>query len=738
MIITTPEKIIVAKPQHYGLFWCLNHKQKSDCMHCNAKSIVLIILELLSCEITSQVTWLKKHSPNENVQTINVGPDHTIYAATNSYGIFKSVDEGINWSNISLGLPDSLIRLIQVASDNKVFVGTGSHGIFQYYNGVWSALNNGLPSANLLVTSFAKTVSGQMFMMTTTGAVYFWNGTIWTTITNNLPLSGRALSVSQNGTLYAGVFNSDVYNGGVYTFDGINNWMLVGNAMPNNFVIKLTVASNDTIYALCNSNNVYRCHVNGGDWTLVNTGLPAVNMNFIEADDQNRIFIGTNFSGKGVIYRSTNNGNSWSLSTLSLFTTTFGCITFSSSGKIYAGAAGIFKSMDGGSNWQDVSTGLAAPRSVYCFKSARNGTFFVGTKLGVWRSLDNGLTWQQRNTGVSHFNVLQITENAVGDIIFHAYNSVPKAAIYRSTDNGDNWTLVAANGCDLYIKIKQHKADTLWAASRFGGVTNLSYSTNNGATWYNNPLDVSAIWDLDVSKENTIFVASETEGVSRSDNGGQTFNLGVGGTGPWYGNVLEIERDENGVILAGSDWWTHVLWYSLPEENGDVWTQFTDPDLVVHGIQDLIFDHYNNAYLACENGGVRMAYNNTWNAGSNWIQSSVGLPSNTANMLELSFDTTGYMYAIAYTNSGHDGGLYRSTVPVNLPKSSIYTFTGNGSWDLASNWEFNQKPDYIVSGAKMIIIDPVPNGECVVNTPVQLSNGAILKVRPNKKLRVAY
>ena len=118
------------------------------------------------------------------------------------------MDEGINWSNISLGLPDSLIRLIQVASDNKVFVGTGSHGIYQYYNGVWSALNNGLPSANLLVTSFAKTVSGQMFMMTTTGAVYFWNGTIWTTITNNLPLSGRALSVSQNGTLYAGVFNS--------------------------------------------------------------------------------------------------------------------------------------------------------------------------------------------------------------------------------------------------------------------------------------------------------------------------------------------------------------------------------------------------------------------------------------------------------------------------------------------------------------------------------------------------
>ncbi len=697
------------------------------------KCHLILLLICLSSLLVSQVSWQKKHSPNENVQAINVGPDNTVYAATNSYGIFQSIDEGINWANISLGLPDSLIRVIQVASDNKVFAGTTSHGIYQYFNGVWSAINNGLPSNSVLVTSFAKTGNGQMYMMSTTGAVYFWNGNIWTNITYNLPSNGRDLSVSPSGNLYAGVF----FNG-VFKFDGINNWVQVGNAMSNNFVIKVTVGANDTVYALCNSNNVFRCHMNGGNWTLINTGLPAVNMNFIAIDFQNRLFMGTSFAGRGVIYKSANNGNSWAICTANLYTTTFGSITISSSGKLYTGASGIFKSTDAGNNWQDVSTGLDAPRSIYCFKSARNGTFFVGTKLGVWKSLDNGLTWQQRISGVSHFNVLQITENAVGDIIFHAYNSIPKGAIYRSTDNGDNWTQVAANGCDLYTKIKQHKADTLWATSRFSGATSLSYSINNGASWQNNPLTISGVWDIDVTKENTIFLGSESEGVSRSDNGGQSFMLGVGGSIPWYGNVLEIERDENGNILAGSDWWTHVLWYSLPEQNGNIWTEFTDPDLVVHGIQDLIFDHYNNAWLACENGGVRMAYNSTWNANTDWILSSVGLPSNTANMLELSFDTTGYMYAIGYTNNGHNGGLFKSTVPVNLPQSSVFTFIGNGSWDLPSNWEYNQKPDYIVSGAKMIIINPAPNGECVVNAPIQLSNGAILKVRPNKKLRTTY
>ncbi|MBC7886020.1 MAG: hypothetical protein H7X99_11135 [Saprospiraceae bacterium] len=680
--------------------------------------------------MSTQVSWQKKYSPNENVHTISVAPDNTVYAATTSYGIFKSSDEGNNWLNISAGLPDSMVRVIQVSTDNKVFVGTGSNGIYQNAGGSWSAINNGLPSGNVLVTGFAKASNGTMYMIATTGLIYKWNGTIWTNITFNFPAIGRMIAVGPTGTLFGGSFTN-----GVYQFDGVNNWTIVGSAMPNNFVFNITVGQNDTIYALCNSNNIYRCHTSGGTWTLINTGLPSTNMNFIASDAQNRIFVGSS-STYGVIYRSLNNGNSWSSATPGLFTTSFGCIAFSSSGKTYTGTSGIFRSQDGGDNWQDINSGLDAARSVFCFKCTRNGTYFVANRLGVWRSSDSGNTWQYRITGISHFNVLQITENAVGDILFHAFNNTPKGAIYRSTNNGDNWTLVAANGCDLYTKIKQHKTDTIWASSRFSGATTLSYSVNNGATWNNNPLDISAIWDIDVTADHTIFVGSESEGISRSDNGGQSFTLGVGNTIPWYGNLLEVERDENGVIFAGTDWWTNVLWYSLPEENGNSWTKFTDPDLVIHGIQDLIFDHFNNAWLACNDGGVRMAYNDNWNESTDWISSSSGLPSSNTNILELSFDTSGYMYAIAYTNNGHNGGLYKSTVPVNLPQSSVYRFIGNGSWESTTNWENNHKPSTELSGNKMIIIDPVTNGECVLQTPLQLTNGAVLKIRPNKLLKL--
>ncbi|MBK7677891.1 MAG: hypothetical protein IPP02_08560 [Chitinophagaceae bacterium] len=695
------------------------------------KQLLFVVLVLPFCT-TAQVTWQKVPGPNEGISSIATTSTNIVYAGTSTYGVFRSVDDGSTWANISLGLPDSLIRSLQVSSTDKLFAGTGTHGVYQYSAGTWTAINNGLPVTNILVTGFATGAGGNMYMMATTGKIYSWDGTIWTDITFNFPALGRAIATGPGGIVYAGAFAS-----GVYKFNGVNNWTIVGNAMSNNFVFKMTVGANDTIYVACNANNVFRCHTSGGNWVSANTGLPGADASFVFADAQNRLFIG-NTTAAGALYRSINNGDSWSLVSSGMYTTLIGSIAASPSGNIYAGASGVFKSTNGGSVWNDMNPGMDARRVVLTFTSTQNGTLFVGTRSGPWRSLDNGTTWQLRNTGISHLPTLQIMSNAAGDILCHGVNATPKGAIYRSTNNGDNWTLVAANGCDRYTKIKQHKADTLWATSQFSGATTLSYSINNGANWLNNPLTISAIWDIDFNKESTIFVGSESEGVSRSDNGGQTFTLGVGNSIPWYGNVIEVETDVNGVIFAGGDWWTHNLWYSSPEDNGNVWTQFTDPDLVIHGVQDLVFDQRNNAYIACENDGVRMAnYTNGWSATTDWIVSSTGLPSPLSNMLEFGFDTFGYIYVVCHTADGHNAGLFRSTVPVNPPASATYTFTGNGNWDVASNWTNNIIPPAILSGNAMIVINPAGSGECVLNISQQVTGTAIFKLVSNKKFTVA-
>ncbi len=695
-----------------------------------SKSIIFAPFILLFLSSKAQLNWQRINSPNENISSLAAGTN-TIYAGTYTYGVYKSADEGLNWSNISPGLPDSAIACLQTATDDKLYAGTGSHGIWQYDGSSWSPINNGLPAANLFVTAFAKGTAANMYMMANTGKIFSWNGSTWTDISYNFPTLGRDIAIGPTGILYAGAFAS-----GIYKFDGVSNWTIVGAAMPNSFVTHLTVSPADTLFVTCNSNNVFKCAATGGTWTSINSGLPATNINKIIADAQNRLFIAST-AANGTIYRSLNGGVNWTLISSSLFTTSFYCFCTSTNDKLYAGASGVFITADAGNYWTDLNPGMIAPKSVSSFTCSQNGTFFLSSIYGPWRSTDQGNTWQLKNANITHLYILQIMVNAAGDILLHAHNSTPKGAIYRSVNNGDTWTQVAANGCDMYTKIKQHNADTIWACSRFSGATSLSYSVNNGATWVNNPLTISAVWDIDFSKPNTIFIGSESEGVSRSDNGGQSFTLGVGNTIPWYGNVIEIETDDNGVIFAGGDWWTNILWFSSPTENGDVWTKFTDPDLVVSGSQDLVFDQHNNAYLACENNGIRMAYNSNWNANTNWIQSNTGLPSPTSFVNEFGFDTTGFMYAVCYSGNGHNAGLYRSTIVVNFPISGTYTFTGNGNWSVASNWKNGKLPPAVLSGNAIIIINPVTNGECVVDITQQVTNGALFKISPGKKIRIS-
>lgn len=66
---------------------------------------------------------------------------------------------------------------------------------------------------------------------------------------------------------------------------------------------------------------------------------------------------------------------------------------------------------------------------------------------------------------------------------------------------------------------------------------------------------------------------------------------------------------------------------------------------------------------------------------------------------------------------------------------TVYTFVGNGSWSDPANWENSQVPPYLLSLGNSVIISPAPDGECVVDKPVIVGQGASLNIKPGKKLR---
>lgn len=66
----------------------------------------------------------------------------------------------------------------------------------------------------------------------------------------------------------------------------------------------------------------------------------------------------------------------------------------------------------------------------------------------------------------------------------------------------------------------------------------------------------------------------------------------------------------------------------------------------------------------------------------------------------------------------------------------VYVFTGDGNWDIASNWQNSTIPPSVLPGGDAIIIDPILSGECLLNITQYINSGATITVRHNKKFRV--
>lgn len=66
----------------------------------------------------------------------------------------------------------------------------------------------------------------------------------------------------------------------------------------------------------------------------------------------------------------------------------------------------------------------------------------------------------------------------------------------------------------------------------------------------------------------------------------------------------------------------------------------------------------------------------------------------------------------------------------------VYHFIGNGNWNIQANWLNGKMPPTHVLHCAEIIIDPINNGECVLNTEQVVSPGARITVVAGKKFRV--
>ena len=207
---------------------------------------------------------------------------------------------------------------------------------------------------------------------------------------------------------------------------------------------------------------------------------------------------------------------------------------------------GIYKSTDGGENWERVPLEIGPTRTSRIVIHPTNPDIvYVGAlghshgpqaERGVYRTMDGGDTWEHvlfvdENTGASSVemdpNNPRILFAGMWTVEVHTWgreSGGPGSGIYMSRDAGDTWTKLEGNGLPL---LPVGKVDVCMTPANSDRIYAL-IETGDGVPWKGQETESGELW--------------------RSDNGGSSWQLmthsrNFGGRTGYYNNCVVLPDD---------------------------------------------------------------------------------------------------------------------------------------------------------------------------------------------------
>ncbi len=511
-------------------------------------------------------TPLTDHLGSLGVSGIAIDPNNsnTVYIATGdgdgndtySIGIMKSADGGATWNSTGLNWNTTQNRqtrkiIIDPNNSNILFVVTTS-GIFKTTDAgaTWTNLITG----NFRDIEFNPANSNTIFACTNTAFYKSTNGgNSFNFISSGTPASGvgrLTLAVTANDTNYVYLLatnSSDNGFKGIYrSTDAGDSFVLRANS-PN--VLGWSQAGNDSggqgWYDLAleasptNRNEIYTGGVNMWKSTNGGASLYAItnwwnvsgSIGFVHADIHSIDYYGnTLYCGSdGGIFRSTNNGTSWTDLTNGMQISQYYRLGASAidAGTILAGAqdngttllknnvwthpkggdgmeciadwsntnimyassqnGSIAKSTDGGNSFNTISNSIGqagAWVTPYTQDPINSNTIYIGYN-DVWKSTNGGNTW---NT-ISSFSAPLLKSLVVAPSNNNVIYAANDNSIKKTTNGGGTWTDITTGlpaNAITYISVHNLNPSILWVSlSGFNNGQKVYKSINGGATWTN-------------------------------------------------------------------------------------------------------------------------------------------------------------------------------------------------------------------------------------------------------------
>jgi len=308
-----------------------------------------------------------KRSPlsfSPSIQTLVLTKNGVIYAGSFGMGIFRSKDEGQTWETMNAGLTDPFLLCLAVDRKGRVYAGTVMGGVFRLSQGhtQWKLINHGLKRAEV-----------------------------------------RSLLVI-DGRLYAGTGR------GVYQWlESRGQWKRVARALDQLLVYSLAMLNDRILLAATAGKGLFQFDIHGSDsaeWENVSSAfqdskerLTHRYLRIVAVNPAHHIFLGTQDGG---LFRSLDGGGSWHTLSHSLPNDSIRGIVLHETGIFVGTGHGIYTMQEGDRRWRAVNTGLRE-LSIQTLIISSHGVLYAGTSAGVFRSRDSGSHWENVSGGLGTF-----------------------------------------------------------------------------------------------------------------------------------------------------------------------------------------------------------------------------------------------------------------------------------------------------------------------------------------------
>ena len=486
-------------------------------------------------------------------------------------------------------------------------------------------------------------------------------------------------------------------------------------------IVQVDPHHRDTVIAATNNALLFRSINAGDEWTALpfSAQLHGVLHAFVIDPNQPDTYLvgvsGDSFATTG-LFRTTDAGATWTLIPGLAGKEVWSVAIWPQDSKVIVAGThgGIYLTRDGGAEWKLVSDTANREMDVVvslAFDPVDSNTIYAGTPHLPWKTSNGGVTWYSVHSGMlDDSDVFSINVDRTQPQRVYASAC---SGIYSSVNGGKSWTkLTGARGASYrtyFVSQDPRHPETVFAGTTHG----LVRSTDGGQTWRQLSTHLTRYVAFDLREERRIFVATDDDGIERSDDGGDTLvaiNQGF------------CNRHLPALAVAGDALYTNTVYET---ENGGIfrlpalgpgWEQVAPASrLLGQQLLALVPDGSDPAHLyAAAYSSLLMS----GDSGKNWASLPAALGK--SRVTALLGPVAGSRFLLAATENGLFRAAEGSKVwkPVKLPAASqnvrsltrldashLAAFTPAGvflsedgvEWRAASPLPGNAEPNEIVS-----------------------------------------